>query len=169
PVDVNEMIDDAFLMMNEQLKGEDIVVERHLSNQLPKVQGSVHQLEQVFVNLITNAMDAIRDKRGNGDPILELSPEQTSSKKNGKVEIKTSLSDDAEGFVEILVCDNGCGIPEDIAARVFDPFYTTKDVGKGTGLGLSISYGIIKDHKGTIEVTQTGPEGSTFLTRLPVA
>ena len=169
PVDINEMIDDAFLMMNEQLKGEDIVVERHLSNQLPKVQGSVHQLEQVFVNLITNAMDAIKDKRGNGDPILELSPEQKSSKKDGKVEIKTRLSDDAEGFVDILVCDNGCGIPEDIAARVFDPFYTTKDVGKGTGLGLSISYGIIKDHKGTIEVTQTGPEGSTFLTRLPVA
>ena len=83
-------------------------------------------------------------------------------------EIETRLSDDAEGFVEILVSDNGCGIPEDIAARVFDPFYTTKDVGKGTGLGLSISYGIIKDHKGTIEVTQTGPEGSTFLTRLPV-
>ena len=169
PVDVNEMIDDAFLMMNEQLKRENIVVERHFSDQLPKVQGSVHQLEQVFVNLITNAMDAIRDKRGNGDPTVELSPEQKSSKKNGKVEIKTRLSDDAEGFVEILVRDNGCGIPEDIAARVFDPFYTTKDVGKGTGLGLSISYGIIKDHKGTIEVTQTGPEGSTFLTRLPAA
>ena len=100
---------------------------------------------------------------------MELSPEQNASKKNGKVEIKTRLSDDAEGFVEILVSDDGCGIPEDIAERVFDPFYTTKDVGKGTGLGLSISYGIIKDHKGTIEVTQTGPEGSAFLTRLPVA
>ena len=169
PVDVNEMIDDAFLMMNEQLKREDIVVERHLSDQRPKVQGSVHQLEQVFVNLITNAMDAIRDKRRNSAPTMELSPEQNASKKNGKVEIKTRLSDDAEGFVEILVSDDGCGIPEDIAERVFDPFYTTKDVGKGTGLGLSISYGIIKDHKGTIEVTQTGPEGSAFLTRLPVA
>ncbi len=169
PVDVNEMIDDAFLMMNEQLKREDIVVERHLSDQRPKVRGSVHQLEQVFVNLITNAMDAIRDKRRNNDPTVELSPEQNACKKNGKVEIKTRLSDDAEGFVEILVSDDGCGIPEDIAARVFDPFYTTKDVGKGTGLGLSISYGIIKDHKGTIEVIQTGHEGSKFLTRLPVA
>ncbi len=169
PVDVNEMIDDAFLMMNEQLKREDIVVERHLSDQLPKVQGSVHQLEQVFVNLITNAMDAIRDKRGNNDTTVEIAPEQKSSQSNGKVEITTRLADDAGDFVEILVKDNGCGIPGDIAERVFDPFYTTKDVGKGTGLGLSISYGIIKDHKGTIEVTQTGPEGSTFLTRLPVA
>ena len=169
PVDVNEMIDDAFLMMNEQLKREDIVVECRLSDELPKVRGSVHQLEQVFVNLITNAMDAINDKWGKGDPIVEISPEQKSSKKKGKVEIETRLSHDAGDFVEIRVSDNGCGIPEDIAARVFDPFYTTKDVGKGTGLGLSISYGIIKDHKGTIEVAQTGPEGTAFLTRLPAA
>ncbi len=168
PVDVNEMIDDAFLMMTEQLNREDIVVERHLSDQLPKVQGSLHQLEQVFVNLITNAMDAIRDKRENGGTIVETAPEQKSSQSNGKVEIITRLAGDAEDFVEILVSDNGCGVPGDIAARVFDPFYTTKDVGRGTGLGLSISYGIIKDHKGTIEITQTGPEGSTFLTRLPV-
>ena len=168
PMDVNEMIDDAFLMMTEQLKREDIVVERHLSDQLPNVQGSVHQLEQVFVNLITNAMDAIRDKRENSDTTMEMAPEEKPSQSNGKVEITTRLADDAGDFVEILVSDTGCGIPGDIAARVFDPFYTSKDVGKGTGLGLSISYGIIKDHKGTIEVTQTGPEGSTFLTRLPV-
>jgi len=168
PVAVNEMIADAFLMMAEQLNREGIRVEKNLADKLPKVQGSVNQLEQVFVNLISNAMDAIRDKRENGDTTVEIAPEQKSSQSNGKVEITTRLADDAKDFVEILVSDNGCGIPEDIAARVFDPFYTTKDVGQGTGLGLSISYGIIKDHNGTIELTQSGPEGSTFLTRLPV-
>ena len=168
PVDVNEMIDDAFLMLTEQLNREDIVVEKHLSDQLPKVKGSVNQLEQVFVNLISNAMDAIRDKRERDDISAVLTPEQESSKNEGKVEITTRLSDGSIDFVEILVRDNGCGIPKDIVPRVFDPFYTTKDVGKGTGLGLSISYGIIKDHNGTIELTQSGPEGSAFLTRLPV-
>ena len=167
-VDINEMIDDASLMMNELLKRENIMMEQHLSDQLPKVQGSVHQLEQVFINLITNAMDAIRDKRQSHDPAGDRLPDPESSKKNGRVEIETRVSDNDAGFVEILVSDDGCGIPEEIAAQVFDPFYTTKEVGEGTGLGLSISYGIIKDHNGTIEVSQTGPEGSTFLTRLPV-
>ncbi len=162
PVDVNALVEDAFLLVNEQLRRSHIRVEKELGTGLPEVMGSFNQLEQVLVNLVTNAMDAIEDNRGNpasqgGDP---------ENRSDGMLKIITRLADDAE-HVEILVSDNGKGIPEAKVSRVFEPFFTTKDVGKGTGLGLSISYGIIKDHHGNIEVMQTGPAGSTFSMKLP--
>jgi len=116
-------------------------------------------LEQVVLNLITNARDAITAK--NGDP-GEAAPQGET------IEITNRKIDSDPGFVGITVSDTGTGIEEEDLSSIFDPFYSTKEVGQGTGLGLSISYGIISDHKGKIEVGQTGPDGTTFSIRLPI-
>lgn len=181
PVDVNRVVEDSMLMVGEQLKFRNIEVEKKLDVNLPKVKGDANQLEQVFLNLITNARDAINSIedcrlkivdcgfRSGGDYTSE-GIEKVESK--GRLEIITRLgkfsSQKSKNFVEILIRDNGGGISEDKVGKIFDPFFTTKEVGKGTGLGLSISYGIIQDHEGEIEVAETGPQGTTFRIRLPI-
>ena len=152
PVDINRVIENTFLMMGEQLRRHDIEVKKDLAANLPGIQGDANQLEQVFLNLIINAGDAI-ETAGN----------------NRRIEIITRISDEVKGAIEILTKDTGGGISKECQEKIFDPFFTTKEVGKGTGLGLSISYGIVKDHKGEIEVAETGPEGTTFRIRLPIA
>ena len=161
PVDLNETLDDAFLMMGEQLRLRNIEVKKQFTPDLPKVDADANQLEQVFLNLITNARDAILQRsevRGRLEIITRMgeADNQQSSINNHQY----------QNFVEILVRDNGGGILSENMEKIFDPFFTTKEVGKGTGLGLSISYGIIKDHKGEIEVAETGPEGTTFRIKL---
>ena len=152
PVDINRVIENTFLMMGEQLRRHDIEVKKDPAANLPGIQGDANQLEQVFLNLIINAGDAI-ETAGN----------------NRRIEIITRISDEVKGAIEILIKDTGGGISKECLEKIFDPFFTTKEVGKGTGLGLSISYGIVKDHKGEIEVAETGPEGTTFRIRLPIA
>lgn len=163
PVDVNKIIEDSLLMISEQLRLRDIEIKKDLGADLPKIKGDDNQLEQVILNLITNARDAVDTK---GDSI------QSRNEYKGKVEIITRLEElpnkQSKNYVEILVRDNGRGIFAENIEKIFDPFFTTKEVGKGTGLGLSISYGIIKDHNGEIDVTETGPEGTTFKIKLPV-
>jgi signal transduction histidine kinase len=129
--------------------------------------GSINQLEQVLVNLVTNAMDAISDTSEN-DARKDHPEKGDPDHRNGRLKIATRLSENAE-HVEIRVSDNGNGIHEGALSRIFDPFFTTKDVGQGTGLGLSISYVIMKEHGGSIEVAETGPGGSTFSMKLPAA
>ena len=165
PLDLGTTIEDSFLMIEEQLRLGEIEVETKVSEDLPKVWGDPTQLEQVLLNLIANAKDAIdlrreRDKK-------EASDEDEQSK--GKLTIEARRDPDTNHLVELLVSDTGSGIPKEIADKIFDPFFTTKDVGKGTGLGLSISYGIIKDHKGEIAVSSTGPHGTTFRVKLPTS
>lgn len=184
PVNVNKIIEESFLMVNEQLRLHNIEVKKDLDSDLPEVKGETNQLEQVFLNLITNAQDAILQKskvRGGESVVssqkseyrrsLEIIsrmgelPNQQSTMNSRKSDRKPYRK--SGDFIEILVRDNGGGIPPASLEKIFDPFFTTKEVGKGTGLGLSISYGIIKDHKGEIEVAKTGPEGTTFRIRLP--
>jgi two-component system NtrC family sensor kinase len=115
---------------------------------LPVVVGDPHQLQQVLLNLLNNAYDAVE---GTG--------------RVGRIEIETAAVDD---FVEIRVRDNGSGIAN--SERIFEPFFTTKPVGKGTGLGLSICYGIVRTHKGEISChNNSGADGCTFVVRLPAA
>lgn len=153
PQDINTIIEDSFLMVGEQLRLHNIEVQKNLTPHLPKILGDANQLEQVILNLLTNARDAI-DVKG--------------EKGLGQIEISTRISRNDITYVEILLKDSGTGIPEDQVKNIFDPFFTTKEVGKGTGLGLSISYGIIKEHQGEIEVVETSPEGTTFRIKLPV-
>ena len=115
----------------------------------PAILADPHQLEQVFLNLLMNAMEAMPN--------------------GGRITISTSLRErEGHPFVEIQIADTGVGVPPEHLVRIFDPFFTTKDVGKGTGLGLSVSYGIVRAHGGSIEVRSEVGRGSTFTVALPV-
>ena len=164
PVDLNQIIEDAFLMVGEQLRLHDIQTVKNLSADVPKIKGDVNKLEQVILNLITNARDAIEQRRKKEPKPDPMDYEQSQ----GKLEIITRMADAGTDFIEILIKDTGSGIPEEMAHKIFDPFFTTKEVGKGTGLGLSISYGIIKEHHAEIDIVETGPEGTTFRIKFPV-
>jgi PAS domain S-box-containing protein len=160
PLDINSVIDDSFLMIGEQLRLRNIRIQKKLSDQLPRIKGETSQLEQVFLNLITNARDAIAES---------AAAAASDDAREDLIAITTQSAVRNGNFVEILFRDTGGGINENVQDKVFDPFYTTKEVGKGTGLGLSISYGIIADHGGKIEITDTGPSGTTFRILLPAA
>jgi len=142
-MDLNEGLESALMIAQHQLRDRVRVV-KHLGT-LPKVRCMPSQMNQVFLNLITNAAQAID---GEGTLTIE-------SKVSG-------------GQVEISFEDTGCGIPDDILPKIFDPFFTTKPVGEGTGLGLSIVHKIVKGHGGTIKVRTTPKKGSLFTLSLPV-
>ena len=177
-IDVNKIIEDSFLMLGEQLRLRNVEISKELGVGLPKIKGDANQLEQVILNLIANARDAVetRDEgRQTKDDSVQGRDEyikliEIITKKGEFPNQQTTIdAPQSENFVEILVKDNGGGIPVDKVNKIFDPFFTTKEVGKGTGLGLSISYGIIKDHKGEIKIEETGAKGTTFRIRLPIA
>ncbi|WP_163134566.1 ATP-binding protein [Agarivorans sp. Alg241-V36] len=150
-VDVNSVVNNSILMVGEQLKLRGISITVQLSDTALWVKGDANQLEQVLLNLISNARDAMN----------------TSSSDNKLLTLATRLTEDEQG-VEIEVSDNGDGIPVDVQSRMFDPFYTTKEEGKGTGLGLSISYGIVSDHKGSIKVLSDSDSGTRMYVCLPL-
>ena len=148
PVDVDEVIERSLLLVQEQLRLRGIEVELELTPEELVVLGSPIQLEQVFINLLTNARDALAD-----------APRKT---------IKISSSRD-ESWIRITFADTGPGIPAELQPRIFDPFFTTKEVGTGTGLGLSITYSILKEYGGDIHVSSTPGKGAAFTIELPVA
>ncbi len=147
PVALHEVIEAAFLLVTQQLRSRNIEVVRELDSELPLLQGDRIQLEQVFVNLITNARDAMTPQGG------------------GRLTVATRITDRS---VEAAVADTGPGVPASIRDRIFEPFFTTKEVGQGTGLGLSISYGIVHEHGGEIQVADGPDGGAVFIVRLPV-
>jgi histidine kinase len=126
---------------------------------LPPVLAEANRVEQVFMNLIINARDAIESRWENSPP-----PDADPAHKHISIAVFRDL-----GHVVAEICDTGVGVPEDILDRIFEPFFTTKDPGKGTGLGLSISYGIIKDYGGTIFARTKDGCGACFVIRLPAA
>ena len=148
-VDVDEVIERALSLMQEQLRLRAIDVDLDLCPDALIVQGNPIQLEQVFINLLTNARDALSEV-----------PEARK-----KIRIVSSLERDR---IRIVFEDTGPGIPAEIAKRVFDPFFTTKEVGTGTGLGLSITYSIVKEHGGDISLSKTPGGGATFTVEVPV-
>jgi PAS domain S-box-containing protein len=158
-VQLNKVIDDCFLMIGEQLRLRDIQIKKEFDPDLPKIKADGNQLEQVFLNLLANARDAVVERR-------EKCEEKESYQ--AEIAIHTAMSDDRSHIV-VLLSDNGCGIPPGMEITLFDPFVTSKEVGKGTGLGLSISYGIIQKHGGQIRVAKSSPEGTTFSVELPVS
>ena len=155
-VRVNEAINRSLDIFIQQLKLREIEVVKDLAEDLPPVLADSNRLEQVFVNLLINARDAIEEKWKNGD----------YKGKKKRISLRSSLRD---GSVIIEIKDTGVGIPKSRLEKVFEPFFTTKEVGKGTGLGLSISYGIVQDYGGTIEVETQEGEGSNFIIRFPVS
>jgi C4-dicarboxylate-specific signal transduction histidine kinase len=145
-VDVDEVIERSLLLMQEQLRLRAIEVELDLCSDELIVLGNAIQLEQVFINLLTNARDALAESRGK------------------TIRIGTTRDED---WIRIHFADTGPGIPRDLEQRIFDPFFTTKEVGTGTGLGLSITYSIVKEHGGSIAV-ESKRRGASFLIELPV-
>ena len=153
PINPNAPIIVALDLLKEQLILHSIQVENRLTENLPQIMGDAMRLEQVFINLIVNARDAL---------------DELGEESRAKAITVSSRHDPATDSVVIEFADNGPGIPHNIIDRIFDPFFTTKDPGKGTGLGLSISYGIIKSHRGDIRVASSS-EGTIFTITLPVA
>ncbi|MGC9021519.1 MAG: ATP-binding protein, partial [Dissulfurimicrobium sp.] len=144
--DINLVIQKAYKLMQNMLYISNIDTQLELDESLPKIFIDENQIQQVLVNLITNAAQAMT--------------------KNGKLHIKSSL-DKNKNYIEIYITDTGKGIPPELLPHIFDPFFTTKGEG-GTGLGLSVSYGIIKNHKGDISVESKVGKGTTFTIRLPI-
>lgn len=152
-INIHDMINSSLSILKTRYKNRIVIVKEFQG--LPSVSGHPGKLIQVFINIIGNAIDAL---------------ERMDNAKERQITIKTSpYSQDESPWVRIDITDNGPGIPETLLSRIFDPFFTTKEVGKGTGLGLSISIGIVKEHKGTIEVENREDGGTTFSLLLPAA
>jgi two-component system, NtrC family, sensor kinase len=148
PLDVNGVVARTLRMRQYQLSEASVRARQELAPDLPAVLGDARQLQQVCLNLVSNAVHAMSTGGG------------------GTLTVRTSEQEDD---VVLEVSDTGPGISPGARAHVFEPFFTTKCEGEGTGLGLSVSYGIVKAHGGTIEIAETGPEGTTFRVRLPGA
>ncbi|KPJ79137.1 MAG: histidine kinase [Deltaproteobacteria bacterium SG8_13] len=153
-VQVNQVLERSFEIFSQQLKVRGIRVEWNLDSDLPEITADPDRLEQVFINLLINARDAIIDRleAGGQDEVLT------------KIFLRTRGEADK---VIVEVCDTGVGIPPAVKDKIFDPFFTTKEVGKGTGLGLSISYSIITEFGGSISAVGNEPQGSCFIITLP--
>ncbi len=155
-VQVNSVLERALEILGQQLKVRGIEVLWDLAPDLPLVLADPDRLEQVFINLLINARDAIDEK-------WQSQPQPAGEK---RITLRTSADDK---FIIVEVIDTGPGIPESMLDRIFEPFFTTKKVGQGTGLGLSISYGIIKDCKGSIRAVSVKNEGAGFIIKFPIA
>jgi len=145
-VQLNELLDELVVLSGQRAKYGNITITTDFWEDLPTVMVSQSEMQQVFLNLINNSIDAM-EKRG------------------GKIEVRTRLEG---GHLVVEVSDNGPGIPRANLGRIFDPFFTTKPVGKGTGLGLSICYGIIKKYGGEIEVQSAPDVETTFRVKIPL-
>jgi signal transduction histidine kinase len=145
-IDINALCDKALDLVVYQLKVSSIDLEKRFDRTLPRTMADPHQLQQVFVNLATNAYQA-----------MSTGPER------GKLVVETKADD---GMIHIGFHDDGPGIPKEHQRKIFDPFFSTK--AEGTGLGLSISYGIIKEHGGEISVQSMAGQGTSFRIQVPI-
>jgi signal transduction histidine kinase len=144
-VDIHQVLIDTLSLLEHQFKGARIRVERELRADYPVAYGNAGKLQQVFLNLLVNARDAM--------------PE------GGELRIMT---DTADSKIEIIVQDTGIGISRENIQKIYDPFFTTKAAGKGTGLGLSVTYGIVQEHGGNITVDSRPGVGTSFKLELPL-
>ena len=155
-VNLNEVVKHALELAAYQIEKSKIELKVNLCDDIPMLSGSMNGLEQIIVNLLLNAKDAVEDKmRG------------TSEIQKGLIEIATRIHPDGDYSI-VEVSDNGEGIPDEHISQIFNPFYTTKQSGKGTGLGLSVSLGIAQAHGGFIDLDTKAGQGSTFSLILPL-
>ena len=160
PINLNDVVYETIKLL-EQVFKKDINLTVELDNRLPLIQGDVNQMEQVIMNFLVNARDAMP----NGGRIVIKTQARTVVK--GMPDVPPYVPPGE--YVQISVSDTGMGIPEDIKNKIFEPFFTTKEQGKGTGLGLSMVYGAINDHQGYLSVESTLGVGSVFTVFLPAA
>jgi two-component system, NtrC family, sensor kinase len=147
PVDFNQIVDDTLLLVGTQTSKTSLTVARRLAPGLPLIEGDATALQQVLMNLVLNAREAMGGR--------------------GEILVETDLISGPPAHVRLTVRDTGPGIPAEVLPRIFDPFFTTKP--GGTGLGLSISYGIVREHGGTVDVHSEPGRGTTFVLSFPVS
>jgi PAS domain S-box-containing protein len=153
-LDINKPINGVFTLLSQQLKVRGIKIVLDLKDDLPPIMGESNSLEQVFIDMVINARDAMEEKK-----------ERSTG---GDLENTLTISTFQEnGQVVVTISDTGTGIPGEVKDKIFEPFFTTKEVGKGSRLGLSISYGIVKEYEGTIEVESEEGKGTTFKITFP--
>jgi signal transduction histidine kinase len=143
--DINEVIAKSVGILENEFRLEHIEVKQDLLNDMPEILIDTNQLEQVFVNLLINAVEAIGD--------------------SGAITIRSCLGPDGNS-VRAVITDTGCGIDREQMGKIFEPFFSTKS--KGTGLGLAVSYGIVRNHQGDIRVTSRPGKGTSFTVMLPM-
>lgn len=145
-ISVNDVVRRSVAIVDHQLSLKNVAIECELAKDIPAILGNANQLQQVLMNLMINAQQAMGED-------------------GGKVEVASFLDGDS---VWITVSDNGPGVDEDLVSKIFEPFFTTKPAGQGTGLGLSVTYGIIQDHGGDISVERADGGGARFVIKLPL-
>lgn len=150
PVDINLSIEQALDLVDYQLKVANVTVHKEFTPKLPRIAASSEHIKSVWINLLMNARDALRD----------------SGTAEGQIEIVTRLAP-TDDHVQVMIKDNGPGIPAATISHIFEPFYTTKAPGKGTGLGLATCLRIVQQHGGEIEILSPAGQGATFIVRLP--
>ncbi len=155
-LNINEPINDVFKVLGHQLKVHQIELDLRLDEFLPPIMADHNRIEQVFINLVTNAIDAMDEK----------SAKEEGKKSHKLLSIRTFSEN---GHVAVEVADTGIGMSDEVKEKLFEPFFTTKKTGKGTGLGISISYGIVKDYDGKIEIESKLGVGTTFKIVFPAA
>lgn len=151
-MDINLPIENALMITGQQLLNHNITIERRLAEKLPRVLGDANQLEQVFLNLISNGMDAMEDIPGEKKLTFH----------------SRTLEEDGTAWIQVSVKDTGIGIPKADLDKVLEPFFSTKPVGKGTGLGLSLCFGIVESHNGRLEIQSEQGRGTEVSIFLPV-
>jgi two-component system NtrC family sensor kinase len=157
-IDLNDLVEQGLSLIRDQSLFINIEVVKELSDESMPIKVDRSHLNQVIINLVLNAVDAMER---NGTLTLRTYSDKGKRRRGGGKKV-------AAGFVYLEVSDTGCGITEDILPRIFDPFFTTKDLGKGTGLGLSTVYGIVQENGGNIWVKETSKAGTTFILELPL-
>ncbi|PZO37422.1 MAG: sensor histidine kinase [Pseudanabaena frigida] len=165
-VDIHKGIDNTLLILEHRLKSKSNAWHIQIIKQygdIPLINCYAGQLNQVFINILANAIDALEEANYHS----QSDPKGDKSERSPYIKIQTRLVDD--NFVEIAIADNGIGIPEAIQPQIFNPFFTTKPVGKGTGMGMAISYQIITEkHQGVLTCHSTLGKGTEFRIRIPM-
>jgi signal transduction histidine kinase len=155
PTDINRLLDEcinlAYHGMRARESSFNVTIEKNLGSEIPLIDAVSQDVGRVFLNILSNAFDALRAAKTSGDPAISVSTRRVSN------------------AVEIRISDNGPGIPDHVRAKIFEPFFTTKPAGSGTGLGLSLAYDIVtKGHGGTLDVESSDDGGASFVVRLPL-
>ena len=149
-ISIETVFNNTLILMEESVRMRNITLIKNIEHNLPLIWGNPNQLEQVFINLLQNSVGAFDKNTKDGEIFVDISFLK------------------AEGLVVIKVSDNGIGIERKNLNKIFEPFFSTKEVGKGTGLGLSIVYGIVQEHRGSIECESTINKGTTLKIELPI-
>lgn len=159
--DLNEIVRRTIELKAYDLKVNDIIVDMQLADSLPATMADQHQLQQVVLNVLQNASQAIRTAKGKG--LIRISTNVAA-----RPQATPRPDTPAARWLVLEIEDDGPGFSDEVKARIFDPFFTTKDVGQGTGLGLSICYGIVREHHGYITAERSASGGAIFRIELPV-